>query len=308
MERTELLLDVFSEAEEAAVQRRKGARMRRRRRWRGYVIGRKWRRRRGKEEAGRPEGRPWESTTSCDGCVLVAGASRLAAGQRRKTKRDATINSRTEAVRLLRVRARSRRPEGRPRERTTSCADGVLAAGASRLAAGQRRKTKRDATINSRTEAVRLLRVRARSRRPEGRPRERTTSCADGVLAAGASRLAAGQRRKTKRDATINSPTEALRLLRVRARSRDRPPGRRRRATAVLATARVTTLGSCGGGGGAQRQTQRRSDAWRRRRAVISQVMVTVSVGLKPSWRFCWRCRSAAIFDTSCVRPFNFTA
>ena len=252
MERKELLLDVFSEAEEAAVQRRKGARMRRRRRWRGYVIGRKWRRRRGTEEAGRPE--------------------------------------------------------GRPRERTTSCADGVLAAGASRLAAGQRRKTKRDATINSRTEAVRLLRVRARSRRPEGRPRERTTSCADGVLAAGASRLAAGQRRKTKRDATINSPTEALRLLRVRARSRDRPPGRRRRATAVLATARVTTLGSCGGGGGAQRQTQRRNDAWRRRRAVISQVMVTVSVGLKPSWRFCWRCRSAAIFDTSCVRPFNFTA
>ena len=171
MERKELLLDVFSEAEEAAVQRRKGARMRRRRRWRGYVIGRKWRRRRGTEEAGRPE----------------------------------------------------------------------------------------------------------------GRPRERTTSCADGVLAAGASRLAAGQRRKTKRDATINSRTEALRLLRVRARSRDRPPGRRRRATAVLATARVTTLGSCGGGGGAQRQTQRRNDAWRRRRAAISQVMVTVSVGLKPS-------------------------
>ena len=57
MERKELLLDVFSEAEEAAVQRRKGARMRRRRRWRGYVIGRKWRRRRGTEEAVRPEGR-----------------------------------------------------------------------------------------------------------------------------------------------------------------------------------------------------------------------------------------------------------
>ena len=30
------------------------------------------------------------------------------------------------------------------------------------------------------------------------------------------------------RDATINSRTEAVRLLRVRARPRDRPPGRRR--------------------------------------------------------------------------------
>ena len=196
MERKELLLDVFSEAEEAAVQRRKGARMRRRRRWRGYVIGRKWRSRRGTEETGRPE----------------------------------------------------------------------------------------------------------------GRPRERTTSCADGVLAAGASRLAAGQRRKTKRDATINLRTEAVRLLRIRARSRDRPPGRRRRATAVLATARVTTLGSCGGGGGAQRQTQRRNGAWSRRRAVISQLVATVNLGLAPSWRFCWRCLSGAILGTSCVRPFNFTA
>ena len=92
------------------------------------------------------------------------------------------------------------------------------------------------------------------------------------------------------------------------ARSRDRPPGRRRRATAVLATARVTTLGSCGGGGGAQRQTQRRNDAWRRRRAVISRVMPTVNLGLAPSWRFCWRCRSGAILGTLCVRPFNFTA
>ena len=128
MERKELLLDVFSEAEEAAVQRRKGARMRRRRRWRGYVIGRKWRRRRGTEEAVRPEGRPRERTTSCADGVLAAGASRLAAGQRRKTKRDATINLRTEAVRLLRIRARSRdRPPGRCRQATAELGRATVA-------------------------------------------------------------------------------------------------------------------------------------------------------------------------------------
>ena len=109
------------------------------------------------EEEGKEGGRATggKAVGEGDRCVLVAGTRWLAAGQRRKTKRDATINLRTEAVRLLRIRARDRPPCRRRQATAEAAVVRPLRAGCGSEAVSgrlQRTKTKqRDATINSRT-------------------------------------------------------------------------------------------------------------------------------------------------------------